>query len=336
MTTMSAAGRLQNCRETGIRPFDIGRDLRPVAELISKAFAHELDHRGTAALREMRLMAYMSGFIRMLNRSTGEFNDVFNGFVWVEEGKVVGNITVQRADSHGSRWQIANVAVEPAYRGQGIARQLIQNALDHIYRVHGQWAVLQVYDDNTVARNLYEKIGFENMGGVTEMQIDRAPFVGEPASIPNFHSFGSGQWQLLYELANSQFQAQSQWWRAVRRDDFQLTFEQQIGEWFWGMAGREQVMRQAIRISRKFEAALVMNIRRWRGTHEVKLWTRPEQYGKYEHQLAQWIMAQLEEYPRWPVSVRLSTEHTAAIQAFHLYGFTQQHALLTMRRKIEG
>lgn len=333
---MSAAGRLPNCRENGIRPFDIGRDLRPVAELISKAFAHELDHRGTAALREMRLMGYMSGVIRMLNRSTGEFNDVFSGFVWVEDGKVVGNITVQRADSHGSRWQIANVAVEPAYRGQGIARQLMQSALDHIYRAHGQWAVLQVYDDNAVARNLYEKIGFENMGGVTEMCIDRAPSVEESEPITNLHPFGPGQWQLLYELANNQFQTQSQWWRAVRRDDFQLSFEQQLGEWFWRLVGRDVVVRQAIRVSHKFEAALVMNLRRWRGTHEVRLWARPEQYGRYEAVLAHWVMAQLQEYPRWPVSVRLSTEHTAAIQAFHLYGFAQQHALLTMRRKIEG
>ena len=332
---MSAAGRLQNHRETGIRPFDIGRDLRPVAELISKAFAHELDHRGTAALREMRLMGYMSGIIRMLNRSTGEFNDVFSGFVWVEEGKVVGNITVQRADSHGSRWQIANVAVEPAFRGQGIARQLMQSALDHIYHAHGQWAVLQVYDDNTVARNLYEKIGFENMGGVTEMHIDRLPVVEPPAHIPNLHAFGPGQWQLLYELANSQFQAQSQWWRAVRRDDFQLTFEQQLGEWFWRVMGRDLVVRQAIRQSHRFEAALVMQIQRWRGVHEAKLWTRPEQYGRFEPQLVQWILAQLQGYPRLPLSVRLSTEHTAAIQVLHQYGFSQQHALLTMRRKIE-
>ena len=64
-----------------------------------------------AALREMRVMSHLSGLLKLLSRSTGDMNDVFSGYVWVEEGKIVGNITVQRADSYGNRWQIANVAV---------------------------------------------------------------------------------------------------------------------------------------------------------------------------------------------------------------------------------
>nr|HRJ41091.1 hypothetical protein [Caldilineaceae bacterium] len=68
--------------ERGVRPFDLGRDLRPVARLIADAFADELDVQGEAALRELRVMGHMSGLIRLLSRSTGEFQDVFNGFVW--------------------------------------------------------------------------------------------------------------------------------------------------------------------------------------------------------------------------------------------------------------
>lgn len=39
----------------GIRPFDIGRDLRAVSRLIADAFADELDEQGEAALRELRI-----------------------------------------------------------------------------------------------------------------------------------------------------------------------------------------------------------------------------------------------------------------------------------------
>ncbi|MCB0158736.1 MAG: hypothetical protein KDD83_11445, partial [Caldilineaceae bacterium] len=114
MTTIHATpGALSDDPGSGIRPFDIGRDLRPVAELIAEAFASELDPRGNAALREMRVMSHMGGFLKLLNRTTGDFNDVFNGFVWVEDGRVVGNVTVQRADRYASRWQIFNVAVAP-------------------------------------------------------------------------------------------------------------------------------------------------------------------------------------------------------------------------------
>ncbi len=114
-------GRLIQTEENGVRPFDIGRDLRPVAELIADAFNNELDTRGKAALREMRIMSHVSGLLKLLNRGTGELDDVFGGFVWVDQGRVAGNVTVQRADKYGSRWQIANVAVAPQHRRRGIA-----------------------------------------------------------------------------------------------------------------------------------------------------------------------------------------------------------------------
>lgn len=334
MLSMSASGRLQNSSHTGIRPFDIGRDLRPVAELIAKAFASELDSRGAAALREMRIMGYMSGLLRLLNQSTGEFDDVFNGFVWIEDGKVVGNITVQRGDSYGNRWQIANVAVEPTYRGRGIARQLLQRALQHIEGGHGRWAVLQVYENNLIARNLYEKLGFENMGGEVEMRLGRVPEVEIPAELPYFREFTSADWKAHFELANSQSTAQAQWWRSLRRSDYQITFEQQFGEWLSQTVGRNRVYRRAIQFTDRFEAALVMEAKRWRGDHKLKLWVRPEQYGSYEELMVQWALAQLQDYPRNPISVRLNTHHQEALRAFRRYGFHQCHALLTMRRKI--
>ncbi len=146
-----------------------------VAELIADAFTNELDPRGLAALREMRIMSHISGLLKLLSRSTSELDDVFSGFVWVEDGKIVGNVTVQRADKYGNRWQIANVAVSPAYRGRGIARQLMDHALDHIRRSDGRWAVLQVYNHNAVARNLYLHMGFEDVGGTVDLRLDRAP-----------------------------------------------------------------------------------------------------------------------------------------------------------------
>ena len=180
MTTLPAARRMHKQVEQGIRPFDIGRDLKPVAELIARAFANELDSRGTAALREMHIMGHMSGIIRLLNRSTGEFNDMFSGFVWLEEGRVVGNVTVQRAANHSERWQIANVAVAQKHRGRGIARQLLWRALDHIRSSGGRWAVLQVYENNNAARHLYINMGFENVGGTVDLKIDRIPTVEAP------------------------------------------------------------------------------------------------------------------------------------------------------------
>ncbi len=335
MTAIQAAtGRLSKNEQVGIRPFDIGRDLRPVAELIADAFAHELDSRGNAALREMRIMSHIGGFLKLLNRSTGEFDDVFGGFVWIEDGKVVGNVTVQRADKTGNRWQIANVAVAPNYRGRGISRRLMNRALEHISSCGGQWAVLQVYARNAVARHLYSNLEFEELGGSVDLWLEKTPKIEPPPSMPNFYTFSSNHWQPLYELANSQHNAVAQWWRAVRRSDFQITLEQQASEWFSHAAGRNKVYRHCVQTTQRFDAAIILTAARWRGVHQLQLWVRPEKYGQHETELMQWALGVLQDYPRWPIQVNLSTEHVAALDVAQRYGFQVQQTLLTMRRKI--
>jgi len=334
---------------SGIRPFDVGRDLRPVSRLISRAFSTDLDAGGISILREMRWMGYFSTAIRTINYATGEFDDYFSGFVWEEDKKIVGNVTVQRADPVGKRWHIANVAVLPDYRGRGIARRLLQRALEHIKELGGQWAVLQVYEANLAARNLYAQNNFEQVDGCTELSIPRVKRQSYPDPTENLVTFNTNHWQELYDLAHSQCGEQGQWWRSLHRNDFYISFEQEIEEWFWRMMGRDRVYRRSIqslvpqntsaryqrdRYSSRFEAALVLKAQRWRGFHELQLWARPEHHGKYENTLVQWALSILQEYPRWPIRVVLSTQYLAAISSLEAHGFQKNRTLLTMRHKI--
>jgi ribosomal protein S18 acetylase RimI-like enzyme len=335
MALIDAAPRpIRGTVQSGIRPFDITRDLRPVAELIADAFTNELDPRGLAALREMRIMSHLSGLLGLLSRSTSDLDDVFSGFVWLEEGKIVGNVTVQRADKYGNRWQIANVAVARNFRGRGIARRLMEQALAHVESNDGRWAVLQVYAHNAVARRLYTQLGFEDVGGMVDLKLTRLPKVDFPNPATNFHAFSYQHWQPLYELATNQLNAQTQWWRAMRRSDFQVPFEQQFGAWMWRTLGKEQIFRRCFQSQRRFEAALILRVERWRGTHELQMWVLPEHYGFFEHYMIQWTLATLQEYPRWPVKLSLSNEHVAALQAAETFGFVPQQTLVTMRRRV--
>lgn len=335
MTVIPVPGYQYDQRlETGIRPFDISRDLRAVAELISVSFASELDDRGSAALREMRTMSHFGGLLGILNRSTGEFNDLLNGFVWVEQGHVVGNITVQRADKYATRWQIANVAVSPAFRGRGISRRLMQVAIDHAARAGGLWAVLQVFESNQVARHLYESLDFWGVGGTMELRAPRAPVVRDQPVHPLLKQFSLSDWQAMYELVNHQLGAQAQWWRSIRRTDFQATFEDQMSEWFWRVVGRGVTYRRAIQDSSRFEAALLLDARRWRGEHTMQLWVRPEQYGLYDRPLIDWALWRLQNYPRWPIRISINTEHRSAIDYLARSGFLPQRTLITMRKRL--
>ena len=335
MAVIDAAPRaMRGVIQSGIRPFDIARDLRPVAELIADAFTNELDPRGLAALREMRFMSHLSGLLKLLSRSTGDLEDVFSGFVWVEDGKIVGNVTVQRADKYGNRWQIANVAVAREFRGRGIARRLMEQALKHVTESSGRWAVLQVYAHNQVALGLYTHLGFEEVGGMVDLKLVRAPKADFPRPATNFHTFSYQHWQPLYELATNQLNAQTQWWRAMRRSDYQVSLEQQFAEWMWRTLGRQQIYRRCFQGQRRFEAALILTAEHWRGMHELQMWVRPEHYGVFEHYLMQWTMATLQDYPRWPMKLTLSSEHVAGIRAAESFGFVPQQTLVTMRCRV--
>lgn len=321
--------------ERGVRPFDLGRDLHPVAQLIADAFADELDAQGEAALRELRFMGHLGGLVRLLARSTGDFQDVFNGFVWIEDGKLVGNVTVQRAASNSGRWQIANVAVDPRYRGRGISRALMETALDYIADMGGTWAVLQVRAQNQVARGLYERLQFETMGGTVEMCASRPPKVNAHPALPGLAPFSAADGTLLYDLANSEQRAESQWWRAVRRSDFDISIEQSIGEWFSRLVGRDRVYRMAIRdFTGRFESALILNAQRWKGQHSLQLWVRPDAQERYERRMILWALSALQDYPVWPVTTTLNTAHTNAQAVLEEFGFQARTTLLTLRRKI--
>lgn len=318
----------------GIRPFDVSRDLRPVARLIAEAFADELDEQGEAALRELRLLGHMSGLVRLLSRSTGEFQNVFNGFVWLEEGKLVGNVTVQRAIGSSGRWQIANVAVAPPWRGRGISRALMEQALEYIADMGGAWAVLQVRANNTIARGLYERMGFEEMGGTIELVAPRPPRRIMAPSIPDLVAYSGSDTSRIYDLANTQASAESRWWRSLRRTDFHLPVEQQLSEWLSRVAGRERVYRRAIqKYQSRFEAALELTARRWPGEHRLKIWSRPESRNEHEHSLILWALTTLQDYPIWPVHASLSTDNYAALALLIEYGFEERTTLLTLRRR---
>jgi hypothetical protein len=212
----------------------------------------------------------------------------------------------------------------------------MEAALEHIAACRGQWAVLQVYARNEVARSLYSSLGFDLVGGVTDLRVARTPHVDTSGPVPRLRTFSAGEWQPLYELANHQLGAQKQWWRAIRRSEFQQSLEDQGGEWLRRVLGQERVYRRAIQNSPRFEAALILNAQKWRGEHRIQLWTRPEHYGDYDSALLRWSLATLQDFPRWPINISLATEHTSALELVEFYGFRPLRTLLTMRKRVDG
>lgn len=154
--------------QTGVRPFDPSRDLGPVAGLIAAAFKGQLGPDGEIALARMQRVARWSPLLGWLYWPGWDRTGSTPGFVWVEQGRIVGNISLRRA-LVGRGFFIGNVAVHPNWRGRGIASALIEAALEVIATQGGRWVGLEVDADNRVARRLYERRGFQEVGSTLHM-----------------------------------------------------------------------------------------------------------------------------------------------------------------------
>lgn len=319
--------------EHALRPLDPRRDLGQVADLIAVAFAGDLEPEGQAALRDLRAISRLGPMLPVVSHTSAEFQSFYGGFVWVEDGRVVGNVTLQRGDPYGQRWQIANVAVYPAYRGRGIARALMEAALAYIRKQGGSWAVLQVRADNATAKGLYERLGFEAITTTTELRLAHVPSsITSPTPPLGLRPRLRSDWQQEHHLALAATPPLAQWWQPVRAESFRPTLDARLAEGLAALIGRQRVIREGIYAGSRLLAALTVHATRWADHHRLALTVHPEHRGRCEMDLIGRALGILAEYPRRPVFAIHPAEHEAAIDAFKAYGFHAVRSLVTMRR----
>jgi ribosomal protein S18 acetylase RimI-like enzyme len=144
-----------------MRPFDVRRDLSPVADLVEQCFADTLDPDGERYLEQMRAASRNSSFLHFAAAASEWSSVPMSGYVWEEDGRVVGNVSLIPFALHNQRnYLIANVATHPAYRRRGIARNLTAQAVEHARRRGAPSAWLHVRQENEAAVNLYLSLNF--------------------------------------------------------------------------------------------------------------------------------------------------------------------------------
>lgn len=176
-----------------------------VADLIEVVFRGDLDPFGLRMVREMRAMGKAGYLGWALNRLLLPPAARPQGFVWEEDGRVVGNASLLTVNGFPERWVLANVAVGPGYRRRGIGRQMVEAAIDQALRRGATTLYLQVERDNGPARLLYQQFGFEDL---TTRTTWRRP-AGAPAESASPRSVirprRRAEWARQWELAAAVF-----------------------------------------------------------------------------------------------------------------------------------
>lgn len=185
----AASALISNPSNNNLRPIEPHRDLAAVADLVELSFKDRLDQDGYRYVRQMRRAAQNEGlFAAAATRP-------LKGFIWEEDGQIVGNLNMLPVFAAGQRaYLIANVAVHPTHRRQGIARQLTDAALEFVKQRSVRYAWLQVDADNPVAIELYTNKGFIEQARRTTWHTTHNSIPEPPANI-RVSSRRGGDWE---------------------------------------------------------------------------------------------------------------------------------------------
>ncbi|MBK9924921.1 MAG: GNAT family N-acetyltransferase [Anaerolineales bacterium] len=147
-----------------LRAMNVFRDLPAVADLIEVCFSSTMDNDGQRYIADMRRASRDDSFLRWASHMTETASLPLTGFVWEENGSVVGNASLIPFRDNGKRiYLIANIAVHPDYRRRGIARILTRRAMQYGWDKKASALWLHVRDDNPGAIQLYSDLGFQEI-----------------------------------------------------------------------------------------------------------------------------------------------------------------------------
>lgn len=135
-------------------------ELGKLSELIGVAFAEEQSRQGRDFRSELQNLHRLLPLLRLIVALRPGLEDHFYTLVWDAGDRFAAAVTVVKQGRDRSRWNVANVATHPDFRGRGLARTLVDAALAHIRARGGRYVLLDVRADAEPAYRLYRKLGF--------------------------------------------------------------------------------------------------------------------------------------------------------------------------------
>ncbi len=309
----------------GARLFDPARDFGAVARLLEEAFRPDQNF----PFSNMPLLREFGIFLWTLSYAPG-FPDLTTGFVWVEDGQIVGNITLSPDEGRLDRSMITNVAVKPRYRRQGIARALMQESINHLHTLKVKTALLNVRPTNPGAIQLYRDLGFGDIE--TRGEWKRAPS----------RVTSQGMWHQLAmrPLRESDHRAAEELVRAATpanvqryhpaRNVFTTHWEDRmveaVGDFFMG----QTTQRWALEMDGRLAALVLLRAQRLATPHRLSVEVHPDLRGRVEADLIAFALRELARFPSREIRVHATSAHPEWVAVLEQNGFKTQDALTLM------
>jgi len=297
-----------------------------VTGLMERAFGQELGPGARYVLRQMRLVS-RGGALAML--LLGIDASSMGGFVWLEGDQVLGNVSLRRAASPGG-WMLGNVAVDEAWQGRGIGRALMEAAIGAAAGHGGQWVGLEVREDRPVALRLYQSLGFEPVGTLTELSRPAGRFEPPAVPCPKLGLAQADDVYTLYELACAGLERPLQELLELRASLYRTDWESRLAAWMegnrcgWWVAREGRQIVAALRLSSRWPA-------RW---HEIEVLVRPDRLEEWGPRLVAAAQDRLARRRPWETTTALPGPRQELEPFFAAAGFRRLRRLVEMRRPL--
>jgi GNAT superfamily N-acetyltransferase len=259
------------------------------------------------------------------------------GYVWEEDGRIVGNVTLLPTGSQ-ERFLVANVAVHPEYRRRGIAHLLMETVHEEVVKRKGEHILLQVDHDNDAAIELYRNLNYEFCGSMTTWRTS----VSRLRDLPSGHSAGrydvkvrkldSRRWQQAYELDNSVVAPELQWPEALSKDCYKQGLWQKLADM---MNGRFRQSWMTLD-SHKQMNGLASICGEWGRPHQLAVRVHPGWRGELEGALLQQLIDRSRKLPRRTVQMIHPAQDETMNELLTAASFGRHRTLSHMRLKVAG
>lgn len=290
----------QERQSNGPRPINLNKDIPQVLELLELVFGASVDVDGRQLLAGNGYFG-QPAFIWRLSPAASR---LALGYVWEEDGRIIGNATVLTTETAG-RYLVVNVAVHPGYRRQGIARALMQMIANLVRTRNGREILLQVVKENVAARELYRSLAYTVIGSMVTWYAPASrlrlidPVTDGSGSGPFIRELRSQEWQAAYRLDRMSLHPDLNWPKALPPDAYKKGLWRTVVNFLNG----RQIETWVTMNSQNQLVGLGSIVSEWGRSHQAIIRVHPTRYGQLERPLLAKLIRRFHYLPRRNVRI---------------------------------
>ncbi len=299
----------------GIRPFSARTDLYGVARVLEEAFRgeHNFPFADFPLVREISIALWTLSY-------APTFPETFEGFVWVEDGKIVGNATLTPDLVRGNRYYVSNVAVKREYQRRGIARELMRASLEHVRRQKAASVLLNVRPRNEGAIKLYESLGFKTLEMRGEWTLAAMPLRLPAGSMTELRPMRLSDARAVSELIRAATPANIQPFRP-HVSAFEIGWDERIVEFIGDLVIGQRTRRWVLERDGRLAALLLLREQNLATAHRIVIETHPDFRSRVEDELIVAAWRALAQFPAREIRADATTTHPELVAALERHGF---------------